>query len=199
MKTLDAFESAAVGAEPPCVRARFVAAAAAEHAVEVDRDARFPRETFAAARQHRLLSMLVPVELGGDGASVADAVDICYMLGTACGSSAMIFAMHQIQVVILLRHARESAWHQQLLRRLCDEQLLLASSTTENQMGGAVRSSACAVEREAGGSRFSLVKNATVMSYGAEADGVLVTARRAPDSAQSDQVLVAFVKGDYEL
>jgi acyl-CoA dehydrogenase len=199
MKTLDAFEVAAVGAEPPCVRARFVAAAAAEHAVEVDRDARFPRETFAAARQHRLLSMLVPVELGGDGASVADAVDICYMLGTACGSSAMIFAMHQIQVVILLRHARESAWHQQLLRRLCDEQLLLASSTTENQMGGAVRSSACAVERDAGGSRFSLVKNATVMSYGAEADGVLVTARRAPDSAQSDQVLVAFLKGDYQL
>jgi len=43
------------------------------------------------------------------------------------------------------------------------------------------------------------VKNATVMSYGAEADGVLVTARRAPDSAQSDQVLVAFLKGDYEL
>ena len=73
------------------MRARFVAAAAAEHATEVDRDARFPSETFAAARQHRLLSMLVPVELGGDGASVSDAVDICYMIGMACGSSAMIF------------------------------------------------------------------------------------------------------------
>src|SRR5207248_11153152 len=125
----------------------------------VDRDARFPHETFAAARQHRLLSMLVPVEMGGDGASVSDVVDICYMLGAACGSSAMIFAMHQIQGVILLRHARARAWHQQLLRRLCDEQLLFASSTPENQMGGAVRSSACAVERE--GSRMSLVRTAT--------------------------------------
>jgi acyl-CoA dehydrogenase len=84
-----------------------------------------------------------------------------------------------------------------LLRRLCDEQLLFASSTTENQMGGAVRSSACAVERD--GSRMSLVKNATVMSYGAEADGILITARRTPDSAPSDQVLVALVKGDYQL
>jgi acyl-CoA dehydrogenase len=197
MKTLDAPETAAVRSEHPSVRARFVAAAAAEHAAEVDRDARFPSETFAAARQHRLLSMLVPVELGGDGASIADAVDICYMLGSACGSSAMIFAMHQIQVVILLRHAKDNPWHQDLLRRLCDEQLLLASSTTENQMGGAVRASACAVERD--GSRMSLMKNATVMSYGAEADGVLVTARRTPESQPSDQVLVALLKGDYEL
>lgn len=198
METLDAPGTVVhTPTAPPCVRAGFVAAAAAEHAAEVDRDARFPHETFAAARQHRLLSMLVPAELGGDGATMSDVVDICYMLGAACGSSAMIFAMHQIQVVILLRHAKNSGWHQQLLRRLCDEQLLFASSTTENQMGGAVRSSACAVERD--GARFSLVKTATVMSYGAEADGVLVTARRAPDSPPSDQVLVAFVKGDYEL
>ena len=198
MKTLDVPDAGAqTPAAHPTSRARLVAAAAAEHAAEVDRDSRFPFETFAAARQHRLLSMLVPVELGGDGATVSDAVDVCYMLGMACGSSAMIFAMHQIQVVILLRHAMNSAWHQQLLRRLCDEQLLFASSTTENQMGGAVRSSACAVERE--GSRMSLVKNATVMSYGAEADGVLVTARRAPDAQPSDQVLVALMKGDYEL
>lgn len=197
MKTLDAPETATVRTEHPCVRARFVAAAAAEHAAEVDRDSRFPFETFTAARQHRLLSLLVPVELGGDGASVSDAVDICYMLGMACGSSAMIFAMHQIQVVILLRHAQQSSWHQHLLRRLCDEQLLFASSTTENQMGGAVRSSACAVERD--GTQISLIKNATVMSYGAEADGVLMTARRAPDAQPSDQVLVALLKGDYEL
>ena len=198
MKTLDASTIAApTPVAHPCARARFVAAAAAEHAVEVDRDARFPHETFAAARQHRLLSMLVPVELGGDGATVSDVVDICYMLGMSCGSSAMIFAMHQIQVVILLRHAKESPWHRQLLRRLCDEQLLFASSTTENQMGGAVRSSACAVERD--GNLMSLVKNATVMSYGAEADGILLTARRAPDAAPADQVLVALVKGDYQL
>jgi acyl-CoA dehydrogenase len=178
-------------------RAQAVAAVAAEHANAVDREARFPAETFAAARQHRLLSMLVPKELGGDGASVSDAVDVCYMLGMGCGSSAMIFAMHCIQVVILLRHGTNSPWHQQLLRRLSKEQLLLASSTTENQTGGVVRASSCAVEREGG--RMSLVKNGTVMSYGAEADGILLTARRAPDAQPSDQVLVAFVKSDYEL
>jgi acyl-CoA dehydrogenase len=178
-------------------RAQVAAAAAAAHADAVDRAARFPAEAFAAIREQKLLSMLVPVELGGDGATVSDAADVCCMLGTACASSAMIFAMHQIQVAILLRHAPTSAWHKQLLNRLCKEQLLLASSTTENQTGGIVRASACAVEPE--GSRMKLTKNATVMSYGAEADGVLVTARRTADSPPADQVLVAFVKGDYEL
>ena len=177
--------------------AQLAASVAAEHATAVDRESRFPAETFRALKDQRLLSMLVPAELGGDGASVSDAVDICYMLGMACGSSAMIFAMHQIQVVILLRHAKNSPWHQQLLRRLCNEQLLFASSTTENQTGGVVRASSCAVEREGG--KMSLTKNGTVMSYGAEADGILLTARRAPDAQPSDQVLVAFVKSDYEL
>ncbi len=178
-------------------RAQIAATAAAAHADAVDRAARFPAEAFAAIREQRLLSMLVPVELGGDGATVSDAADVCCTLGTACASSAMIFAMHQIQVAILTRHAPSSAWHQQLLRRLSKEQLLLASSTTENQTGGIVRASACAVEQE--GTRMSLTKNATVMSYGAEADGVLVTARRTADSPPADQVLVAFMKGDYTL
>jgi acyl-CoA dehydrogenase len=178
-------------------RAQIAATVAAAHADAVDRAARFPAEAFAAIREQRLLSMLVPVELGGDGATVSDAADVCCTLGSACASSAMIFAMHQIQVAILTRHAPSSAWHQQLLRRMCKEQLLLASSTTENQTGGIVRASACAVEQD--GTRMSLTKNATVMSYGAEADGVLVTARRTADSPPADQVLVAFVKGDYAL
>jgi acyl-CoA dehydrogenase len=178
-------------------RAEVVAAAAAEHGDAVDRDARFPTETFAAARAQRLLGMMVPVELGGEGASVSDVVDVCYMLGKACASSAMIFAMHQIMVAILVRHARNSPWHRELLQRLSAEQLLFASSTTENQTGGDVRASACVVERT--GSRMALVKNATVMSYGAEADGILTTARRSAEGASSDQVLVAFLKKDYEL
>jgi acyl-CoA dehydrogenase len=81
-------------------RVETVSAAAAAHADAVDRDARFPHEAIDAARSERLLSLLVPVELGGEGASVSDIVDICYALGRACGSSAMVFAMHQIMVAI---------------------------------------------------------------------------------------------------
>ena len=142
--------------------------------------ARFPSEAFSAIRAQRLLGILVPVELGGEGARISDVVDVCYVLGRACGSTAMIFAMHQIMVACLVRHAAGSAWHRELLRRLAAEQLLLASSTTEGQGGGDLRKSDCAVVQD--GARFTLTKSATVVSYGAQADAIVTTARRAPDA-----------------
>jgi acyl-CoA dehydrogenase len=178
-------------------RAELMAARAAEAADKVDQEARFPSEAFAAARSQRLLGIQVPIELGGEAASVSDVADVCYILGRACASTGMIFAMHQIVVTILVRHATDSIWHRRLLLRLCADQLLLASSTTEGQGGGNLRSSICAVENCGAG--IAIAKSATVVSYGAEADGILTTARRAPDAPASDQVLVAFTRGDYRL
>src|SRR5271156_1958681 len=178
-------------------RAEATAAVARKSADAADREARFPTEAFLSARTQRLLGIMVPTELGGEGASISDVVDVCYVLARGCASTAMIFAMHQIMVAILVRHARNSPWHIGLLRRLAKEQLLLASSTTEGKGGGDLRASVCAVERT--GSRIELTKSATVISYGAQADVILTTARRAADAAPSDQVLVAFTKADYQL
>lgn len=177
-------------------RVEKVAAVAAAHAAAVDSASRFPAEAIAAARAERLLSIAVPRELGGEGCDTADVVDVCYALGRACASTAMIYAMHQTKVACITRHGRSSAWHQLLLRRLCAEQLLLASSTTEGQAGGDVRNSSAAVEGE---QRIALDRQATVISYGEAADGIVTTARRSGDAASSDQVLVVFLKEDYTL
>ncbi len=72
--------------------------------------------------------------------------------------------------------------------RIASDQLLLASSTTE---GGAAAMCATAKPHRAPRSRIGLVRDATVISYGAEADAIVTTARRA-DGASSDQVLVVF-------
>jgi len=178
-------------------RAETTAAVALKCADAVDREARFPAEAILSARTQRLLGIMVPTDLGGEGASLSDVVDLCYILARGCASTAMIFAMHQIMVAILVRHARNSAWHNRLLRRLAGEQLLLASSTTEGAGGGDLRNSTCAVERS--GSGIALTKRATVMSYGEQADAILTTARRSADASSSDQVLVAFTKQDYQL
>jgi acyl-CoA dehydrogenase len=187
-----------VAAEPGFkARAQAVAAIAAADAAAVDGEARFPDAALAAAKAQRLLGIMVPPDLGGEGASITDVVGVCFALARACASTGMIYAMHQIMVACLVRNARDSAWHRRLLRRLCDEQLLLASSTTDGQGGGDLRKSDCAVEAQ--GARFTLVKNATVMSYGAQADAIVATARRSPDAPATDQVLVAIVKDDYRL
>lgn len=174
-----------------------VAEVAATEAEAVDREARFPRKAIDAARKERLLGAQIPIEFGGDGASISEVTDMCYALGRACASVGMIFAMHQTKIACLVRHGAGSGWHESLMRRVAAEQLLLASSTTEGQNGGNIRFSSAAVERA--GAEISLMRDATVISYGAEADGIVTVARRSDSAAGSDQVLLAITRDDYTL
>jgi acyl-CoA dehydrogenase len=160
---------------------------AALHAADVDLQARFPKETIDALRAEGLLGALVPDELGGLGHDLRTAAAVIRSVGRYCASSAMILAMHHIQVACLVRHGRSEPLRD-YARRVASEQLLLASATTEIGIGGNTRTSTCYVERDESG-RFTLRKQAPVISYGQYADAILTTARRDADSPPSDQVL----------
>jgi acyl-CoA dehydrogenase len=170
---------------------------AAANAADVDAKARFPRETIDALQRAKLLSAPIPRELGGAGYGMRELAALCSTLAQACGSSAMVLAMHYIQVACIARHAKASPYFQAYLKELVEQQYVLASMTSENGTFGETRTSICAVERNNG--RFKLDKDATTGSYCQHADGILVTCRRAPDSPSSDQVLVLVRKGDYTL
>ena len=171
--------------EPARKLAREVVAA---HAADVDRNARFPSESVEALRKARLLGCAIPESLGGQGASLPELLSLCSILAEQCATTGMVFAMHQIQILCIVRHARAERGLHAYLRECAERQLLLASATSELGVGGDIRSSLCAVERKA--ERFALTKEASVISYGEHADDILVTARRAADAAASDQVLV---------
>ncbi len=170
---------------------------AEQFAEAVDVDSRFPAEAIDALRKQKLLGMLIPTELGGQGGRAADVADVCAILGAACSSTAMIFAMHQIKVACLVRHARGVAWQLNFQRRIAAEQLLLASSTTEGVNGGNVRSSEAAIQLD--GAKVLLTRDASCISYGAQADAIVTTARRSEAAASSDQVLVVYDRADYTL
>jgi acyl-CoA dehydrogenase len=178
-------------------RARAAAEVAKLNAAAVDAEARFPGEAFAEIRKHRLLGIQIPSGLGGEGGSIADIADVCYILGQACSSTGLIYAMHQIKIACIVRHYKGNGALERILGRIAADQLLMASSTTEGQAGGNVRSSEAAVEHD--GEQVTLERKATVISYAVEADGVVTTARRAADAAGSDQVLLVLLKADYTL
>src|SRR5437764_13446 len=58
------------------VATRIGAEIAGPASADVDRQARFPHEAFAALREERLLSALVPTELGGAGATLIDVAGV---------------------------------------------------------------------------------------------------------------------------
>jgi acyl-CoA dehydrogenase len=178
-------------------RARAAADVARANAAAVDAEARFPGEAFAELRKQRLLGIQVPQSLDGEGATIAEIADVCYILGQSCSSTGLIYAMHQIKMACIVRHFKNNAAHERILRRIVTEQLLMASSTTEGQAGGNVRSSEAAVEHD--GAHVTLERKATVISYAVEADGIVTTARRAADAPGNDQVLLVLLKSDYTL
>ena len=167
----------------------------AVHAGDVDHQARFPAESIDAMKEAKLLSAYVPVEYGGLGLNIIEIARVCEALGQYCGSSAMIYAMHCIQVACVVNHAQQSSYFRRYLRDLVVEQRLMASATTEIGTGGDLRSSVCAVEIE--GDCFTLTKKAPVISYGEYSDDILVTCRRSPDASASDQLQVMVRRGDY--
>src|SRR5258708_1152755 len=178
-------------------RARAAADVARANAAAVDAEARFPSEAFAELRKQRLLGIQVPQSLDGEGATIGEIADVCYILGQSSSSTALIYAMHQIKIPSILRHFKNNAAYARIRQRIVAEQLLMASSTPEGQAGGNVRSSEAAVEHD--GAQVTLERKATVISYAVEADGIVTTARRAADAQGNDQVLLVLLKSDYTL
>jgi acyl-CoA dehydrogenase len=170
---------------------RDVVAPAAE---AVDRDARFPTEAFDALRAEKLLSCYIPAEFGGLGLDITQVSRLCEALGHYCASTAMIFAMHQIQVACLVHHGLDTPFFRDYAREMAAKQSLLASATTELGIGGDVRSSICAARVV--DDHFILEKQAPVISYGEAADAILVTCRKSEEAAKNDQVLVLVRKED---
>jgi acyl-CoA dehydrogenase len=170
---------------------------AAPNAADVDAKARFPGETIAALQGSAVLSACVPREFGGAGCTLSELAQLCSTLAQACGSSAMVLAMHYSQLGCIARHATQSGFFRDWLHSMVQRQWLLASMTSEAGTFGDTRSSICAVERQGG--RFVLNKDATTGSYCEHAEAILVTCRRDAQAAKSDQVLVMVLREDCTL
>jgi acyl-CoA dehydrogenase len=171
---------------------------AGPNADDVDREARFPVESIDALRHENALSALIPAELGGGGVSFEAIAAACFELGKRCGASAMVFAMHQIQIAAIARHVDGSPWFEEYLRRVVREQRLVASVTSEIGTGGDLGKSIAAVA-PAGTERGSFEKQAPTVSYGAYADDLLTTLRRSPEAEAGDQVVALTSREQFTL
>ena len=78
----------------------------APHANEVDREARFPLEAFDALKGEKLLSSYIPQAFGGDGLNITEICRLCEAMAHYDASTAMIYAMHQIQIACIVTKPR---------------------------------------------------------------------------------------------
>ena len=178
--------------------ARISREVAAQHADDVDRRSRFPQEAVDALREAGAMSAWVPTAFGGGGLEFADITQACFVLGRGCSATAMVFAMHQLQVATIVRHLTPEGWLADYLLRLGEEQRLIASVTSEIGTGGDMARSIAALE-PCGDGRLRFEKQAPTISYGAYCDDLLTTTRRSPEALDSDQVIVLHARAQTEM
>ncbi len=169
--------------------ARVAREIAAQHADDVDRQGRYPHEAIDALKEIGAIGACVPEEFGGPEVSFEAIARACFELSRRCASTGMIFAMHHIQLLTIVRHLDGAPWFEGYLSDVVAEQRVIASATSEIGTGGDLSRSIAAVVSDGDGwLRFD--KQAPTLSYGAQAQDVLSTVRRDEDADQGDQVLV---------
>lgn len=82
-------------------RLETVVSVAAQHARDVDTQARFPRESIGALKRAGLLGLTVPPALGGLGGDTVDAAQAITQVAQSCASTGMIFTMHLAAMAVL--------------------------------------------------------------------------------------------------
>ena len=102
---------------------------------DVDRLARFPHETVNALKANGFMGALLPGELGGGDATLSDLTGAVRALAVHCASSALVLAMHSIEVFNLARHGTTLTL-QAVGREIASEQLLLANANSEVGVAG---------------------------------------------------------------
>lgn len=172
-------------------RAADVAALADQFASQVDAEARFPFEAVGALRERGLLGCAV-----SERATLRDVARITTTLSESCGSTGAVFAMHQSQVFTVMAHGRGDSFDS-VIDSIGNDRVLIASCLTEKTTGGDPGRSTCSLEPGADG--YRLEKASPAISYGAHADGIMVSARRSPTAEPHDQVLVFCPAADTEV
>lgn len=101
----------------------------AEHATRHDVDGTFVIEAYQALRDAGLLKVAVPVELGGEGATITELTALQRELAHHCGSTALASSMHQHVVAFTAwRYRRDLPGAEATLRKVAQDGLLLVST-----------------------------------------------------------------------
>ena len=110
-------------------RAAQVGPRLAENAARHDRDGSFVADSYDVLQEAGLLRAAVPVELGGDGATIAELTALQRELAHHCGATALASAMHQhVTAFTAWRYRRGLPGAEATLRKVAEQGLVLLST-----------------------------------------------------------------------
>jgi alkylation response protein AidB-like acyl-CoA dehydrogenase len=154
----------------------------AARAPAADVEGRFVRDNYAELKEAKLMSALVPADLGGGGAGHGEICQALRALAHHCGSTALALSMHTHLVAAAVWRHKHGQPAEALLRKIAASELVLVSTGA----GDWVESVGVA-ERAPGGYRVSAVKR---FGSGSPAGDMMITSAPYQDPERGWEVLV---------
>lgn len=172
----------------PIERAAFVAEKyLAPRAANYDRSTEFPSDNIAELHSAGLTSLLIHESLGGCGGTLSTYVEVIENLARACGSTALVYAMHcgatQVISSVDSNRARE------IVRGVVNDGHLVAWAFSEPGIGGNVLAPTVTV-RPSDGGRFSVQGVKSFCTGAGYADHYLVNGESGVGEFLKSQTLV---------
>lgn len=164
-----------------CARAKELGETFAARAERHDAAGEFVGENYRELREAGMLSLAIPQELGGGGASYEETCEVLRLLGAHCGSTALALSMHQHLVAAGVWRYLHGQPAEALLRRVVNERLVLVSTGAGDwlESNGTAR-------RVEGGYRVTAVKP---FASGVPAGDLAVTSAVTVDGEGDESVI----------
>jgi alkylation response protein AidB-like acyl-CoA dehydrogenase len=159
---------------------------------EVDRTRRFPRQNLLEFGRRGLLGLLVPVEFGGAGGTIADMAHVLQTMGSACASTAMVTLMHYCGTAVIAAKA-SAVLRQDLLPAIARGEHLTTLAFSEAGSGGHFYMPVSEVKRNGQSGRLTARK--TFVTSAGEADSYVVSSRKAGATTPTELDLYLIAKG----
>lgn len=99
------------------------------HAQQTDNSGEFAYQNYELLHKLGLFRMMIPVELGGGGASYSELVEVIREIGQHCGSTALSFSMHSHPIAVnIFKHLRGDKQATATLRKIAHNDLIIAGT-----------------------------------------------------------------------
>jgi len=155
--------------------------AIAEHSARHDRDGTFVAEAYDLLREGRVFGALVPLALGGGGASLAEMCTFLKDLAKLCPQTALSLSMHTHLIAVSVWKSNKGKGGEAMLGKVAKEQLVLLSTGATDW----IDSNGEMIKVE-GGYRYCSRK---VFGSGGPAADVIVASGRYQDPERGARVL----------
>ena len=158
---------------------------------QIDQARCFPRENLQALGNAGVLGLLIPVQYGGAGGSLAEMSQVLDTQAQNCASTAMVTLMHYCATVAIAANASD-ALKQQLLPACANGQKISTLAFSEAGSGGHFYMPVSEVRQA--GSRKTLSAMKSFVTSAGEADIYVVSARKSGAATPTETNLYVIAK-----